>query len=107
MVTVVVPEIVFVVPPPWPSKFAAPLPLLVIAKETVADGFTVIVTVAVLPCRIGFWENEPMVTVGVTVSPPPGVKRALGQGNVRPPPSNRFAHVLEFVDPTAWPVCVP
>jgi hypothetical protein len=107
MVTVVVPEMVFVVLPPWLSKLAAPLPLLVIAKEMVADGFTVIVMLAVPPCRIGFCDGEPIVTAGMTVSPPPGVKRVLGQGYVCPPAISRFAHVLEFVDPTAWPVCVP
>jgi hypothetical protein len=79
MVTVVVPEMVFVVLPPWLSKLAAPLPLLVNAKEMVADGLTVIVTVAVLPCRIGFWENEPMVTVGGILSPPPGKASIIGQ----------------------------
>lgn len=65
IVTVAVPDMVFEVPPPWLSNLAAPLPLLVIAKEMVADGFTVIVTVAVLPFRIGFCENVPIVTVGV------------------------------------------
>jgi hypothetical protein len=64
MVTVVVPEMVFVVLPPWLSNTAAPVPVLPIAKEMVADPFTVTVTVAVLPWRIGFCEKEPMVTVG-------------------------------------------
>src|SRR5258707_7232927 len=49
MVTVVVPEMVFVVLPPWLSITAAPVPVLPIAKEMVADPFTVTVTVAVLP----------------------------------------------------------
>jgi hypothetical protein len=42
MVTVVVPEIVFVVLPPWLSNVAAPDPLLVSTDEIVADGLTVI-----------------------------------------------------------------
>src|SRR5712664_3898206 len=61
MVTIVVPEIVFVVLPVWLSNLAAPVPVLPIDKEIVADGFTVTVTVAVFPCRIGFCEKRPIV----------------------------------------------